>query len=119
MEDLRDQLNKHKLLSKTGFELSLPNRTAYVLQLQTLLLKANEDANDIQEGDSGIDGRGVRRRATVRGRKRRRGLRSYTVHMGYEWTKEAEEKCEVQAVVCKGLAKRMQFLELFLAKAKG
>eukprot|EP00965_Chrysotila_dentata_P180207 5949837-Pleurochrysis_carterae.AAC.1 len=42
VEDLRDQLKKHKLLGKTGFALSLPNRTAYVLQQQTLLLEANE-----------------------------------------------------------------------------
>eukprot|EP00965_Chrysotila_dentata_P144111 4760655-Pleurochrysis_carterae.AAC.1 len=81
VEDLRDQLKmEHKLLGKTGFALSLPNRTAYVLQLQTLLLEANENANDLEDGDSGIDGRNVRRRASVRGRKRRRGLRSY---MGY------------------------------------
>eukprot|EP00965_Chrysotila_dentata_P144349 4768483-Pleurochrysis_carterae.AAC.1 len=58
VEDLRDQLKKHKLLAgKTGFALSLPNRKAYVLQLQTLLLEANEDANDLEDGDSGIDGR--------------------------------------------------------------
>eukprot|EP00965_Chrysotila_dentata_P058885 1954347-Pleurochrysis_carterae.AAC.1 len=41
--------------------------------------------------------RSVRRRATVRGRKRRRGLRSY---MRYEWTEE-EEAFEVEAVVGK------------------
>eukprot|EP00965_Chrysotila_dentata_P033866 1127644-Pleurochrysis_carterae.AAC.1 len=57
VEDLRDLLKKHKLLGKTGFALSLLNRTAYVLQLQTLLLEANEDANDLDDGDSGIDGR--------------------------------------------------------------
>eukprot|EP00965_Chrysotila_dentata_P179661 5932695-Pleurochrysis_carterae.AAC.1 len=65
VEDLRDPLKKHKLLGKTGFALSLPNRTTYVLQLQTLLLEADEDANDLEDGDSGIDGRNVRRRATV------------------------------------------------------
>eukprot|EP00965_Chrysotila_dentata_P068050 2251166-Pleurochrysis_carterae.AAC.1 len=47
VEDLRDQLKNYKLLGKTGFALSLHNRTAYVLQLQTLLLEANEDANDL------------------------------------------------------------------------
>eukprot|EP00965_Chrysotila_dentata_P233873 6199847-Pleurochrysis_carterae.AAC.1 len=75
---------------------------AYVLQLQTLLhLKANEDADDLEDGGSGIDGRGVRRRATVRGRKRSRGLRSY---MGYERTEEEEEAFEVEAVVGKVVA---------------
>eukprot|EP00965_Chrysotila_dentata_P126359 4176435-Pleurochrysis_carterae.AAC.1 len=72
VDDLWDQLKKHKLLGKTGFALPLPNRMAYGLQLQTLLLEANEDANALDDGDSGIDGRSVRRRA---------GLRSY---MGYE-----------------------------------
>eukprot|EP00965_Chrysotila_dentata_P059561 1976599-Pleurochrysis_carterae.AAC.1 len=100
VEDLRDQFTKHKLLNKTGFALSLPNRTTYVLQLQTLLLEANEEANNLEDGDSGIDGRSDRRCAIVRGRKRRRGLRSY---MGYEWTGEEEEavKDKVEAVVGK------------------
>eukprot|EP00965_Chrysotila_dentata_P231957 6198671-Pleurochrysis_carterae.AAC.2 len=80
VEDLRDQLEKQKLLGETGYALSLPNCTAHVLQLQTWLLKASEDANGLEDGGSGIDGRSVRRRATVRSRKRRRGLRSY---MGY------------------------------------
>eukprot|EP00965_Chrysotila_dentata_P215145 6188588-Pleurochrysis_carterae.AAC.2 len=88
-------------VGQTGFALSQPNRTAYVLQLQTLLLEANEDANDHEEGDSGINGRSLRRRATFRGRKRKRGLRS---SMGYEWTEEAEEAFEVEAVVSKVVA---------------
>eukprot|EP00965_Chrysotila_dentata_P166640 5501717-Pleurochrysis_carterae.AAC.1 len=105
VENLRDQPKKHELLGKTGFALSLLNRTAYVLQLRTLLLEANEDANDrVEDGDSGIDGRSVRRRATVRGRKRRRGVRSY---MGYEWTEE-EKAFEVEAVVGKVLAASQQ-----------
>eukprot|EP00965_Chrysotila_dentata_P043402 1443223-Pleurochrysis_carterae.AAC.6 len=59
VEDLPNQLKKHKLWSKIGFSRSLPSRTAYVLQLQTLLLKANEDANDLENGDSVIDNRSV------------------------------------------------------------
>eukprot|EP00965_Chrysotila_dentata_P126601 4186394-Pleurochrysis_carterae.AAC.1 len=101
VEDLWDQLTKHKLRGKTGFALFLPNHTAYVLQLQTLLLEVNEYANDLDDGDSGIDGRSVWYRATVRGRKRRRGLRSY---MGYELTKEEEKALKVEAVVGKVLA---------------
>eukprot|EP00965_Chrysotila_dentata_P047490 1574975-Pleurochrysis_carterae.AAC.7 len=65
VEDLRDQLKKHRLLDKSKmFLLFLPNRTAYVLQLQTLLLETNEDANDLEDGNIGIEGRSVRRRAT-------------------------------------------------------
>eukprot|EP00965_Chrysotila_dentata_P241693 6204427-Pleurochrysis_carterae.AAC.4 len=85
VEDLRGALKKHKLLGKTNFALSLPNRTAYMLQLQMLLLEADEDANNLEDGDSSINGRSIWCRATVRGRKPRRGLRSY---MGYKWTEE-------------------------------
>eukprot|EP00965_Chrysotila_dentata_P111657 3692204-Pleurochrysis_carterae.AAC.1 len=90
VEDLRDQLKKHKLLGKTGFTATQPNRTVYVLQLQTLLLEADEDAKDLDDGDSSIDGRSVRRRVTG-SRKRRCGLTSY---MGYEWTEEEEDAFE-------------------------
>eukprot|EP00965_Chrysotila_dentata_P045570 1513524-Pleurochrysis_carterae.AAC.4 len=41
----------HNLLGKTGFALFLPNRTTYLLQLQTLLLKANNDANELENGE--------------------------------------------------------------------
>eukprot|EP00965_Chrysotila_dentata_P154725 5112460-Pleurochrysis_carterae.AAC.1 len=87
VEDLRDQLKKHKALGKTGFVVSQPNRTAYVLQLQTLLLEADKDANDLNDGDSGIDGRSVRRRSTSRSRSRR----ALTSDMGYEQTEEEED----------------------------
>eukprot|EP00965_Chrysotila_dentata_P224470 6194190-Pleurochrysis_carterae.AAC.1 len=91
VDDLRDQLKQHKALGKHGFVVSQPNRTAYVLQLQTLLLEVDEDANDLEDSDSGIDDRSVRRRSTGRSRRRRRGLTSY---MGYEWTKEKEDAFE-------------------------
>ena len=88
-DDLKDQLKKHKLLGKTGFTVSLPNRTALVLQLQALLNEADPlGANDLEDGDSGIEGRAVRRKAAApaggrgRGRGKRKKVQTY---MGYEW----------------------------------
>eukprot|EP00965_Chrysotila_dentata_P079725 2629730-Pleurochrysis_carterae.AAC.2 len=60
--------------SKTGFARSLPN-----VPHCTLLLEADEDTNDLKDGDSGFDSRSVRDRVNVLGRKRRRGLRSLRV----------------------------------------
>ena len=89
------------------------NRTAYVLQLQTLLLEADPEANDLADGDGGIDGRSVKRKARSggaadggggggkgkgKGKKRRRGVTEY---MGYEWTAEEEDDFEVEALVGK------------------
>eukprot|EP00965_Chrysotila_dentata_P011290 368024-Pleurochrysis_carterae.AAC.1 len=82
VEDLRDQLKKHKALGKTGFVVSQPNRMAYALQLQTLLLEADEEASNLDDGDSGFNGRNIRRCLTGRSRKRRRGLTSYTILHG-------------------------------------
>eukprot|EP00965_Chrysotila_dentata_P209642 6185411-Pleurochrysis_carterae.AAC.8 len=47
---------------------------------------------------TGVDGRSIRRRLTVRSRKRRLGLTSY---MGYEWPEEEEDAFEVEAIVGK------------------
>eukprot|EP00965_Chrysotila_dentata_P189795 6173513-Pleurochrysis_carterae.AAC.3 len=101
VEDFRDQHKKHKALGKTGFVVSQRNRTAYVLQLQTLLLEADEDANNLDDGDSGIDGQSVRSHLIGRSRKRRRGLTSY---MGYEWTEEEKDAFQVEGIVGKVVA---------------
>ena len=82
-DELVDQLRKHKLLGKKGFTVTQPNREAYFLQLQTLLLEADPAANDLEDGDSAspaaasaaspaaASGRS-RRAAVARGRRRRR-----------------------------------------------
>ena len=54
---LRDQLKKHKLMGKKGSAVTQINRTAYALTLQTLLLQADPEANDLPDAESGIDGR--------------------------------------------------------------
>ena len=91
-DDLKDQLKKHKLLGKTGFTVSLPNRTALVLQLQALLNEADPvGANDLDDGDSGIDGRAIRRKAapSVRGGKNKR-KKTVQTYMGYEFDNTAD-----------------------------
>eukprot|EP00965_Chrysotila_dentata_P220513 6191819-Pleurochrysis_carterae.AAC.1 len=98
VEELRNQLKKQETFRKTGVVLSQPNRTVYAQQLQTLLLEADEDANELDDSDSGIDGRSVYRRSTGKSRKRRRALTSF---MGYEWTEEEKDAFEVEAIVGK------------------
>ena len=100
---LKDQLKKHKLLGKSTakFTISQPNRTAYILQLQTLLLEANPHANDLAPGDSGIKGRNIKRKegaGNKAGKKRKPNERYY---MGYVWTAEEEDDFEVEAIVGK------------------
>lgn len=105
---LSDQLRKHKLLGKKGFTVTQGNRTAYVLQLQTLLLEADAGANDLPEGESGIDGRNVKRKVgsggggKAKGKKRKKP--GVTEWMGYEWTEEEAEGFEVEAIVGKLVA---------------
>eukprot|EP00966_Prymnesium_polylepis_P041279 957995-Prymnesium_polylepis.1 len=62
--DLADQLKYQKLVRKqTGFTITQTDRKAYVLQLQSLLSDWHDDANDLEEGDLGLEGRGVKRKA--------------------------------------------------------
>jgi hypothetical protein len=62
--DLSDQLKYHKVVRKqTGFTVTQKDRKAYVLQLQTLLYDWHADANDLEDGDAGIEGRGIKRKA--------------------------------------------------------
>lgn len=107
---LKDQLKKQKVLGKTGFTATQANRTAYILQLQTLLLEADADANDLAEGDSGITGRNIKRKASVRkqtgGGDKKAGKKRKGVHewMGFEWTDEEADGFEVEAIVGKVIA---------------
>eukprot|EP00966_Prymnesium_polylepis_P179729 4161368-Prymnesium_polylepis.1 len=107
-EALKDQLKKRKLLGATGFTVTQPNRTAYVLQLQTLLLAADPAANDLSEGDSGIVGRNIKRKTSVKasgggkvaGKKRKKGDMT-RFYMDYSWTEEEEDSFKVEAIVGK------------------
>lgn len=106
-EDLKDQLKKHKMMGKTGFTCVQPNRVSYILQLQTLLLEADTQANDLPEGDSGIEGRNIKRKSNKggsRGSGKRRAKDKVRFWMGYEWTEEEEDGFEVEAIVGKVVA---------------
>ena len=71
--DLQDQLKHHKLVGKkAGFTVLQPNRSAYVLQLQALLSEVHSAAaNDLPEGESGIEGRGIKRKASGGGGRKK------------------------------------------------
>ena len=93
IDELKDQLRAHKARGKTGFTISLPNRTALILQLQALLHEADPSgANDLTDGDSGVEGRAIRRKAAPQGgrtggKKRKKAVQTY---MGYEWDNDAD-----------------------------
>ena len=55
-DQLSDQLRYHKLVRKqTGFTVTQPNFTAYALQLQSLISDWHADANDLSDGDLGLE----------------------------------------------------------------
>ena len=108
---LADQLKARKAAGGTGFAVTQPNRAAYVLTLQALMLAADAAANDLPDGESGVDGRQVKRKARRSGaggtggrdkggrgggskRKARPGVH---VWMDYEWTDEEADNFEVSA----------------------
>ena len=107
-DELKDQLRAHKLKGKTGFSLSLPNRTALILQLQALLNEADpQGANDLEDGDSGIEGRAVRRKAAGGGgRGRNKRKKNVETYMGYEWDNLADYDLDaiVGTVVTDGIS---------------
>ena len=98
-DELKDQLRAHKLKGKSGFSVSLPNRTALVLQLQALLSEADPAANDLEAGDSGIDGRKVKSKVTGGGGRGKgsRKRKKTELYMGYEFDPDAEY--QVEAIV--------------------
>ena len=114
--DLADQLKYHKVVRKqTGFTITQKDRKAYVLQLQSLLPDWHVDANDLEDGDAGIEGRGIKRKARAPAEGERggkvgggkvgsKGIKKQTVNIGIdedgnevEW--EDGEEYEVEAIV--------------------
>ena len=88
-DNLKDQLKKHTALGKTSFTATQPNRTAYVLQLQTLLLTWRRMHKRITwlRATQVLRGTISNVRSTKKnGRKRKAGVHEW---MGFEWTDEA------------------------------
>ena len=77
-----------------------------VLTLQSLLLAADSKANDLPDGESGITGRNVKRKARQPGGggSRKRKQRGHRAFCGYEWAEEEEDDFEVEAIVGKVVA---------------
>ena len=109
VDDLKDQLKGYKLQGKTGFALTQENRAAYVLQVQALMSEALGDGcNDLADGDSGVDGRGVRRKKVARDddgsaqggkKKKSKSKRKIISYLGWEWYET--EKFEIEKLIGK------------------
>ena len=110
--DLTDQLKYHKVVRKiTGFTVTQKSRMAFVLQLQSLLSDWHADANDLEEGDAGIEGRGIKRKARApagggsngkkggRGKKKKQAVHYAVDEEGNEVEWEDGEEYEVEAIV--------------------
>ena len=114
--DLADQLKYHKVVRKqTGFTVTQKDRKAYVLQLQSLLSDWHTDANDLESGDAGVEGRGIKRKANAPAEGERGGKAGGKAGGGkagkkapvnvaldedgneIEW--EDGDECEVEAIV--------------------
>ena len=112
VEDLKDQLKGYRLQGKTGFSLTQSNRAAYVLQAQALMVEAlGPGCNDLVDGDSGVDGRGVRRRkvaadddvSSAGGKKKKaKSQRKVVSYLGWEWYET--EKFNMETLIGKMVA---------------
>ena len=96
--DLQDQLKYHKLvLKKTGFTVTQANREKYVLQLQALLVEQHgKVANDLAAGDSGVEGRGLKKRKANGGGGQKKTKKKKSAS-GIEW--DEDEEFKVEAIV--------------------
>ena len=109
VDDLKDQLKGYKLQGKAGFKLTHDNRAAYVLQVQSLMSEVlGEGSNDLKDGDSGVDGRRVRRRkdadnAGEGGQKKKAKSKARMVeYKGWQWP--ANKKFTIEKLLGKIVA---------------
>ena len=105
-DQLSDQLKVYKLLEKrTGF-LVTGTRAQLVLAVQAQMYdRFGASANDLADGDSGVEGRGVRRRKVDAGelsggKKRKR--KNVVEYLGWEW--DATEKFMPESLIGKMVA---------------
>jgi len=82
-QDLADQLKHLKLvLGRDIKKTSLPNRKAYVIRIQTLLFtEFGVGANNLEDGDDGYGGDGVRKRKA----RKSKGSGKLIKYLGFEW----------------------------------
>jgi len=94
-QDLADQLKHLKLvLGRDIKKTSLPNRKAYVIRIQTLLFtEFGVDANNLEDGDDGYGGDGVRKRKA----SKKRGSGKLIKYLGFE--SYANEEFEIDHLI--------------------
>lgn len=97
---------KDQLKGKSGFMLTQANRSAYVLQVQSLMSEMlGEGCNDLADGDSGVEGRGVRRRKESDNHevghkaKKAKSKVKMVSYKGWEW--QADQKFEIEKLIGK------------------
>lgn len=102
----KDQLKGYRLKGKSGFMLTQANRSAYVLQVQSLMSEMlGEGCNDLADGDSGVEGRGVRRRKESDNHevghkaKKAKSKVKMVSYKGWEW--QADQKFEIEKLIGK------------------
>ena len=91
-DELSDQLKIWKLVEKVAtVKKTTGTRTELILSLQPLILSRNARANDLEPGDDGLWGQGLRRRATGQGggKKQKRG-KKWVVQGEWEWDSSQE-----------------------------
>jgi len=94
-QDLADQLKHLKLvLGREIKKTSLPNRKAYVILIRTLLFtEFGVGANNLEDGDHGYGGDGVRKRKA----SKKRGSGKLIKYLGFEWY--ANEEFEIDHLI--------------------
>ena len=105
-DQLSDQLKVYKLIEKKSGFLLTGTRAQLVLAVQAQMYeKFGASANDLADGDSGVEGRGVRRRKVdggeaSGGKKRKR--KNVVEYLGWEWV--ASERFEIESLIGKMVA---------------
>jgi len=113
-EQLSEQLKVYKKLEKkTGFKTTGSGREMRLLLQSLLCEKFGAAANDLADGDSGVEGRGVRRRKVEGGGKgggkgkgkgkgsKRKKANVVSLH-GWEW--DADEEFDIDSLIGKMVA---------------
>jgi hypothetical protein len=104
-DELSDQLKYYKLVErKTGFTTGGTGPTMRLLLQGMIFDKFGAAANDLADGDSGVEGRGVRRRKVggAGGKGKKRGRTGICSLHGWEWG--ADELFEIDSLIGKMVA---------------
>ena len=106
IDQLKDELKGYKLKGKSGFTVTQANRPSYVLQVQALMSEMlGAGCNDLKDGDSGVEGRGVRRRKDADNpgepnqKKKAKSRGKMVTYKGWEWA--ANQKFEIEKLIGK------------------